>query len=64
MSGTISIESEPDVGTEVSVDIPLRFEKVGIEAENLTGKRILVMEADPKLSERYRDIFGQFNLSY
>ena len=64
MSGTISIESEQDVGTEVCVDIPLRFEKVGIEAENLDGKRILVMEADPKLSERYRDIFGQFGLSY
>ncbi|MBQ6124077.1 MAG: HAMP domain-containing histidine kinase, partial [Spirochaetales bacterium] len=29
MSGTISIESEPEVGTEVCVDIPLRFEKIG-----------------------------------
>ncbi|MBP5161473.1 MAG: HAMP domain-containing histidine kinase, partial [Spirochaetales bacterium] len=64
MSGTISIESEPEVGTEVCVDIPLRFEKVGIEAENLDGKRILVIESDPKLSDRYREIFGQFGLLY
>ena len=64
MSGTISIESEPEVGTEVCVDIPLRFEKIGIEAGNLKSKRILVMESDPKLSGRYREIFGQFGLSY
>ena len=64
MSGTIAVDSEVGVGTEVRVDIPLKFEKIKVETENLAGKRILVIESDSKLSERYREIFDQFDLAY
>ena len=64
MSGTIAVDSEVGVGTEVRVDIPLSFEKMKVEMENLAGKRILVMESDAKLSERYREIFDQYDLTY
>ncbi|MBQ6124564.1 MAG: response regulator, partial [Spirochaetales bacterium] len=64
MSGTIAVDSEVGEGTEVRVDIPLRFEKIKVETENLEGKRILVIEADAKLSERYREIFSQYDLTY
>ncbi len=64
MSGTIAVDSEVGVGTEVRVDIPLRFETMEVETENLAGKRILVMESDAKLAERYSEIFDQFDLSY
>ncbi len=64
MSGTIAVDSEVGVGTEVRVDIPLRFETMEVETENLAGKRILVMESDAKLTERYSEIFDQFDLSY
>ena len=64
MSGTIAVDSEVGVGTEVRVEIPLRFETMEVETENLTGKRILVMESDAKLTERYSEIFDQFDLSY
>ena len=50
MSGTIAVDSEVGEGTEVRVDIPLRFEKIKVETENLAGKRILVIESDSKLS--------------
>ncbi len=64
MSGTIAVDSEVGEGTEVRVDIPLRFEKIKVETENLEGKRILVIEADAKLSERYSEIFSQYDLTY
>ena len=56
MDGTISIESRPGEGTTVSIRIPMEPVHQKLHTEALTGKRILIIEAD----ENQRNIFRRY----
>ena len=58
MGGDIAIDSAPGEGTDVRIRIPLRAEKQSGVPAGLAGKRFLILEASPRLAERYRRYFG------
>ena len=64
MEGTIEIESAPNEGTCVMIRIPLRYRTVPSETAALKGKRLLVVEANEKMQDLYRQYFDEFSLDY
>ena len=64
MEGTIEIESAPNEGTCVMIRIPLHYRTIPSETAALKGKRLLVIEADEKMQELYRQYFDEFSLDY
>lgn len=62
MSGTISVESAPQQGTTVRIQIPMQYRTIQVQTAALAGKRILIIEADPEMQEIYRRYLGEFNI--
>ena len=55
MGGTVSVTSEPGLGTEVTIAVPLEALRQTGPDETLRGKRFLLLEADGSLVSLYRD---------
>lgn len=64
MGGTIQIESEAGKGTTVGIGIPLGVEPLPVQTEALRDKRLLVLEADERLQNTYRQFLGEAGLDY
>ena len=64
MGGDIAIDSAPGEGTDVRIRIPLRAEKQSGVPAGLAGKRFLILEASPRLAERYRRYFTEDGIAY
>ena len=64
MGGTIAIESEPGRGTTVTIRFPLRYETVQISTEALSGRQLLIIEADEGMRAQYRSYLDEYALSY
>ncbi len=64
MDGTIRIQSQPGEGTSVTVEIPLRYEDVQIDASTLQDKKLLILEADENLQATYQKYLGEAGLSF
>ncbi|MBQ3879999.1 MAG: response regulator [Oscillospiraceae bacterium] len=64
MDGTIQIESSPQIGTDIIVRIPMRWEKRAIRTERMQGKHLLVLEADVGIQTLLGSYLPEFGLSY
>ena len=64
MGGSIQIESELGAGTTVSIQIPLQAIRFPLNTESLTGKRILVIEADEEQREVYERYFEEYGIDH
>ena len=53
MNGTIRIQSAPEQGTDVRIDLPLPLEPVQEETESLRGLRLLIVEENQELQQTY-----------
>ncbi len=59
MHGTVSIESEPGMGTSVDIRIPLAYEIQELDTAVLKNKNLLVIEADKESADRFRAYLGE-----
>jgi len=64
MDGTIAIESTPGVGTVVTIAVPMQYEQEQVNADVLTARRLLIIEADEKLKAVYRRYLDEYALKY
>ncbi len=64
MSGTIGIDSAPSKGTEVSLAIPMRFERISVDADALSGKRLLIAESDEQQIELFTRFLNEFGVAH
>ena len=64
MGGRIQIESAPGKGTEVGVDVPMRYEELRVDTSLLEKKRLLILESDPEAEKVYEKYLGEFGLSF
>ena len=64
MEGTISIQSEPQKGTDVEIRIPLDYHRQTVKTEALRGKRVLVTEAEQELRDRYSGYLTEFGTEH
>ena len=63
MGGTVDVKSKPNEGTTVTVRVPLECREESLPAETLRGKRVLVLEADVPLRERYERFLSSFGVT-
>ena len=64
MSGTIAIDSAPGRGTKVTVRLPLPCEPIQMETAALSGKRLLIIEANKAMREVYHRYLDDFDVSF
>ncbi len=63
MRGTVDVKSKLNEGTTVTVRVPLEWREEPAPAETLREKRVLVLEADAPLRERYERFLSSFGMT-
>ncbi len=64
LGGSIAIESEPGKGTCVTIRLPMAVEKIEVNCSVLKDKRILIIEADEQVRQKYERYLGEYGVSF
>ena len=64
MNGTITIESEVNVGTTVTILVPLEYETLTVNDLILLDKKLLILESDPELAARYDRYLTEYRIPH
>ena len=64
MEGRIDVQSRLGEGTTVTLEIPMRYESEKVNTSALSGKRLLIIEADEKLRQTYARYLDEYGVRY
>lgn len=64
MDGTIDVQSEIGKGTTVTIRIPLKYHHEELRPELLSGRNLLILEADPALRRPYERWLSEFGTGF
>ena len=62
MGGQVDIRSRLNEGTQVTVDVPLFYERISIHTGALQDKRLLILEANQQLASDYTRYLGEYGI--
>ena len=62
LGGEIAITSASGEGTEVKIDIPLRYEKLSVNSRPLQDRQIVIIENDDELRQTYSAYLGEYQI--
>ena len=64
MGGEISVKSRLGEGTQVCIETPLDYETLKLDTGSLENRRLLIIENDPEIRERYERYLGEAGLDF
>ena len=64
MGGDISVKSRLGDGTQVRIETPLDYETLKLDTGSLENRRLLIIENDPEIRERYERYLGEAGLDF